>query len=118
MVTWVCGICAGLLALIYLGNKQQSYKGAGALIAVIIVSLLLGTFSWTQSTGEKLTVSLVQGGVQQEKKWLPSEFRKTLDLYKSSLAAASKSDLVVWPEVAIPGIAANVEPYLEMSGKL
>ena len=70
MVTWVCGICAGLLALIYLGNKQQSYKGAGALIAVIIVSLLLGTFSWTQSTGEKLTVSLVQGGVQQEKKWL------------------------------------------------
>lgn len=113
MVTWVCGICAGLLALIYLGNKQQSYKGAGVLIAVVIVSLLLGTFSWTQSTGEKLTVSLVQGGVQQEKKWLPSEFRKTLDLYKSSLAAASKSDLVVWPEVAIPGIAANVEPYLD-----
>ena len=26
MVSWICGICAGLLALIYMGNKQQSYK--------------------------------------------------------------------------------------------
>ena len=113
MVSWICGICAGLLALIYLGNKQQSYKGVGALVTIIIVSLFLGTFSWTQSTGEKLTVSLVQGGIQQERKWLPNEFKKTLDLYKSSLKASNKSDLVVWPEVAIPGIASNLEPYLD-----
>ena len=66
MVSWICGICAGILALIYLGNRKQSYKGAGALITVVIVSILLGMFSWTQSTGEKLTVNLVQGGIQQE----------------------------------------------------
>ena len=113
MVSWICGICAGLLALIYLGNRQQSYKGVGALIIIIIVSFFLGTFSWTQSTGEKLTVSLVQGGIQQERKWLPNEFRKTLDLYKSSLKASKKSDLVVWPEVAIPSIATNLKPYLD-----
>jgi apolipoprotein N-acyltransferase len=113
MVSWICGICAGLLALIYLGNKQQSYKGAGALITVIIFSLLLGMFSWTQSTGDKLTFSLVQGGIQQERKCLPSEFAKTLDLYKSSLEASNKSDLVIWPEVAIPSIAKNLEPYLD-----
>ena len=113
MVSWICGICAGLLALIYLGNRELSYKGAGALVTIIIVSFLLGTFSWTQPTGEKLTVSLVQGGIQQERKWLPSEFRKTLDLYKSSLEASSKSDVVVWPEVAIPGIATNLESYLD-----
>ena len=113
MVSWICGICAGLLALIYLGNRQQSYKGAGALITISIVSFFLGTFSWTQSTGEKLTVSLVQGGIQQERKWLPTEFRKTLDLYKSSLKASNNSDLVVWPEVAIPGIATNLGPYLD-----
>ena len=113
MVSWICGICAGLLALIYLGNKQQSYKGAGALICIIILSFFLGTFSWTQSTGEKLTVSLVQGGIQQERKWLPNEFRKTLNLYKSSLVASNNSDLVVWPEVAIPSIASNLDPYLD-----
>jgi len=113
MVSWICGICAGLLALIYMGNKQQSYKGAGALICIIILSFFLGTFSWTQSTGEKLTVSLVQGGIHQERKWLPYEFRKTLDLYKSSLEASKNSDLVVWPEVAIPGIATNLDHYLD-----
>ena len=113
MVSWICGICAGLVALIYLGKRQQGYKAATALITIIIVSLLLGMFSWTQSTGEKFTVSLVQGGIQQERKWLPDEFSKTLDLYKSSLKASNKSDLVVWPEVAIPSIAANVESYLD-----
>ena len=113
MVSWICGICAGLVALIYLGKRQQSYKAAAALITIIIVSLLLGMFTWTQSTGEKFTVSLVQGGIQQERKWLPGEFSKTLDLYKSSLKASNKSDLVVWPEVAIPSIATNVESYLD-----
>ena len=113
MVSWICGICAGLLALIYLGNRQQSYKGVGALIAIILVSIFLGMFSWTQSTGEKLTVSLVQGGIQQERKWLPNEFRKTLDLYKSSLKDSNSSSIVVWPEVAIPGIGKNLEPYLD-----
>ena len=113
MVSWICGICAGLLALIYLGKGQHSYKAAAALITIITVSLLLGMFSWTQSTGEKFTVSLVQGGIQQERKWLPGEFSKTLDLYKSSLITSNKSDLVVWPEVAIPSIASNVESYLD-----
>ena len=113
MVSWICGICAGLVALIYLGKRQQSYKAAAALATIIFVSLLLGIFSWTQSTGEKFTVSLVQGGIQQERKWLPGEFSKTLDLYKSSLKASNKSDLVVWPEVAIPSIATNVESYLD-----
>ncbi len=113
MVSWICGICAGLVALIYLGKRKQSYKAAAALTTIIIVSLLLGMFSWTQSTGEKFTVSLVQGGIQQERKWLPGEFSKTLDLYKSSLKASNKSDLVVWPEVAIPSIATNVESYLD-----
>ncbi len=113
LVSWICGICAGLLALIYLGKRQQGYKAAAALITIIIVSLLLGMFSWTQPTGEKFTVSLVQGGIQQERKWLPGEFSKTLDLYKSSLKASNKSDLVVWPEVAIPSTANNVESYLD-----
>ena len=34
-------------------------------------------------------------------------------MYKSSLKTSNKSDLVVWPEVAIPGIATNVESYLD-----
>ena len=113
MVSWICGICAGLVALIYLGKREKGYKAAAALITIIIFSLLLGMFSWTQSTGEKFTVSLVQGGIQQERKWLPGEFSKTLDLYKSSLITSNKSDLVVWPEVAIPSIASNVESYLD-----
>lgn len=68
---------------------------------------------WSQPSGEPLTATIVQGGVPQERKWLPEQFRPTLELYRGSIDAHPDSQLIVWPEVAIPAIAGQVEGYLE-----
>ncbi|NHW78411.1 apolipoprotein N-acyltransferase, partial [Escherichia coli] len=58
-------------------------------------------------------VALVQGNIEQDKKWLRSEFENTLTLYANSLSGLEGTDLVIWPEVAIPSLKRNVEEYLE-----
>jgi len=73
---------------------------------------LLAPVEWTRPAGPPVATTLVQGGVSQDRKWLPEQFRPTLELYRNALLAAADSDIVVWPEVAIPALDTRVEPWI------
>jgi len=79
-----------------------------------LAGLALEGRQWTQAVGEPLRTTIVQGGVPQDRKWLPEQFLPTLNLYSNSLPAHANSDLVVWPEVAIPASIDQVPEFLEM----
>jgi len=51
-----------------------------------------------------LQVSLIQGNIDQAQKWDPAYTNETLALYQSLTvkAAPDHSDLIVWPETAVP----------------
>lgn len=95
-------------------------KGIRQRVAISVVALpwivgaLLLQIDWTSASGEPLMTSIVQGGIGQDKKWLPEQFRPTLDLYRQATQAQRESKLIVWPEVALPTLADRVEPYLSM----
>lgn len=74
---------------------------SGALLVLGLVLHLINP-NWTKSTGESLSVSLVQGNIPQEMKWL-TEFRyETLQIYASLSRTEWGQDVVVWPEASIP----------------
>ena len=86
-------------------------------VAVFLVPLLssgiLKAFDWTEPTGSPVRSTIVQAGISQAEKWLPERLRPTLDFYRTAALKASDSDLVVWPEVAVPSIDDRVEPYIQ-----
>ena len=51
-----------------------------------------------------LQVSLIQGNINQAQKWDPSYITETFAIYQSLTVRAAKdhSDLIVWPETAVP----------------
>jgi apolipoprotein N-acyltransferase len=67
---------------------------------------------WTQPADKPLRTTIVQGGVSQDRKWLPEQFEPTLTIYRNALLEYQASDLVVWPEVAIPSVIDQVEDYI------
>lgn len=88
-------------------------------LAFVIISILpwIAGFvpdgiEWTEPSGPAIRTTIVQGGVSQDRKWLPQQFNSTLDLYRNSLLENSASDLVIWPEVAIPSVVDQVESYI------
>jgi len=96
----------------HLKVKQKFRYIPQFLSLVIIVSIVLGawyskTIDWTQPQGEAIKVSLIQGNIPQEKKWLPENKKPTLDLYKKLTQENWDSDLIIWPETAIPDLFAN-----------
>jgi len=75
--------------------------------------------AWTTTKGQPLSVNLVQANVEQSRKWDPDYITHTLSLYRDLTYAQPATDLVVWPETAVPvlqsqgqyfvdGIAANL----------
>jgi apolipoprotein N-acyltransferase len=72
----------------------------------------LGQVTWTRAAGDPVRVTIVQGGVPQDRKWLPEQFQPTLQLYSRSIAANPDSDIIIWPEVAIPAVLQQVPLFL------
>jgi len=88
----------------------------GVAIAIFALPLLAGGIlklvEWTDANGAPVKSTIVQAGISQAEKWLPERLRPTLDFYREAAARASDSELVVWPEVAIPSLDDRVEPYI------
>ncbi|MGB5338636.1 MAG: apolipoprotein N-acyltransferase [Gammaproteobacteria bacterium] len=73
---------------------------------------LFGRMEWTQPYDRGLQVRLVQGNIAQEDKWAPENMLNTLTRYLELTAAGADSDLIVWPETAIPAFYHQVEDNL------
>lgn len=106
----VLSASAFVASLAFTGRPRQ------LVLALAVVPWLAGFglqwVTWSRPSGDALTATIVQGGIPQERKHLPEQFRPTLDLYGKTIASHPGSDLIVWPEVAIPATARQVEPYV------
>jgi apolipoprotein N-acyltransferase len=102
---------AFLVAVISTGRKRTM----AVLLAVLpwISGAIFQQHEWTEVTGQPVRTTIVQGGVSQERKWAREQFWPTLNLYRSSIDAHPDSELIVWPEVALPATIDQVEDYLD-----
>jgi apolipoprotein N-acyltransferase len=99
-VSWlVVSISASLVLLA--GTYREKAVGLVAGLMVVAVVSVSGFISWSQPSGEQLSVRMVQGNIPQKVKWDPGYFDSTIDLY-SGLSFQEKTDLIIWPETAIP----------------
>ena len=80
--------------------------------------LLIGAFaaSFIQFVTPKnemaLSVSLVQGNIPQDRKWLAEYQVKTLEIYTDLTSKEWGRDLIVWPESSIPMPQTEIQPFL------
>ena len=98
-----------------LAALQPGRKILWAAVAALpwLVGFGLQSIEWTHPSGDSLRTTIIQGGVSQDKKWLPAQFRPTLELYRAAAFDDGDHELMVWPEVAIPAAMDQVDGYLQ-----
>ncbi len=101
-------------ALLVCFESSGRVRAAFGMVAITpwLLGAMLKPLDWSEPAGPAVTTTIVQGGVSQDRKWLREQFDQTLDLYRNSLFAHADSDLVVWPEVAIPAVLDQVGGYV------
>ena len=81
--------------------------------------LLLGAWAASQiefveqKATKPLSVSLIQGNIPQDLKWLTEYQGKTLSIYADLSRSEWGRDLIVWPESSIPMFQTDIEPFLD-----
>lgn len=110
-VSWMAALSAGLIVLAIRGEGVR-WRWLGALAAIWVVGAGLQQVAWTRALGEPLKVSLVQPNIPQALKWAPEMRLPTLDLYARLTREQTDSDLVVWPETAVPDFLHRVDREL------
>ena len=111
LVSFIVSLIAGYCLLI--SSKIRPLLSLFSVLIIIGSSFFIRPIEWTERVDKEFSVALVQGAVVQEKKWLTAEFTRTLTLYRNSLLNLENTNLVIWPEVAIPAYAENVKGYLD-----
>jgi apolipoprotein N-acyltransferase len=95
------------------GKASYPVKGTVALLVMVILALAYGFFQLRlKPAGVPLTIALVQGSIDQSKKWDPAFQDATITIYDrlTRQAAAGGVDLVVWPESAVPFLFQDGQP--------
>ena len=111
----IAGLSAAIGSLALNNASTLRKKGAEASIWVIIIltGMPLGAVSWTQDRSAPLTVAIYQPNIPLEKKWDRRYFRAIQQQYTDNSRPYFKNtDLVLWPESALPTYSDRIEDYL------
>lgn len=99
-----------LLSLaIALSAYRKKPAGVILLVVVPLAGFLLQQMDWTDEFDQPLKITMVQGNIPQEMKWRRSERAKIIQTYWQASLPHLDSDLVVWPEAAIPGRSEDLQ---------
>ncbi len=112
-MSWAVLLSAGALVALVAGSSRTRARALAALTLLWGGAWALSDVNWTEPTGRVVRVALAQGAVPQDLKWLPEQLRPTLDLYRELTLQSRGSELVIWPEAAIPAIHDQVAPELD-----
>ena len=106
--------CACLAYTLFDKPSPRRRFSAITLFALLTLSFLLQSISWTQDSKHKpLKVSLIQGNIPQEIKWLPQQQQPIMDLYANKTETQWHNDIILWPEAAIPAYHHEIPRYLD-----
>jgi apolipoprotein N-acyltransferase len=93
--------------------RPEQLKPSLQLIMVLAVLWgtggLLRNVTWTHEIGRPIRVSMIQGNIAQDQKWRPENKISTLLKYKKMTEEHWDSQIVIWPETAIPAYLDQVQ---------
>ena len=89
--------------------KQKQYAAIVLVLLVPATGYILQTIDWTDQEGEPLDIAMVQGNIPQEIKWQYEQRQNIFNIYWRETNQHWESDLIVWPETALPGRSESIQ---------
>ena len=95
-------ICAGSVVYFFVLKGRGKMILASFLVVLLSASAALQSVEWTQATDGSLKVSVIQANIPQKLKFDRPYFEKLMNRYLSLSEQQMNTDLILWPETAIP----------------
>jgi apolipoprotein N-acyltransferase len=103
---------AALIAMWQNKKKARLYLIL-ALFAIWGAGMALKSVEWSKPAGPSLSIALVQGDIPQATKWSQYYQDQILNTYQKLNQEALGSQLIFWPEAAIPALPEQVPNFIK-----
>jgi apolipoprotein N-acyltransferase len=111
-VSFFLTLSGSLLFEIYTSERRRQWALAALLGGIWLVGGLLRTVDWVEPAGEPLSIGMIQPDISQASKWQPGAFKSIISNYMELSSGLWDSDIVIWPEAAIPRLYQNAQPLI------
>ncbi len=111
-VSWAVMVLAVSVAALAAQRSSARVVGVAALVVTVTAALFLNTVHWSEPKGRALGVSLIQGNIAQDDKWKDEWLIPTVERYRDLSREHWGSDLIIWPEAALPGLYSTFEEVI------
>jgi apolipoprotein N-acyltransferase len=117
-VSLATALTGGWLALL-IGARDARMRALWTTLLLVLwgAAALLNTVSWTRPAGAPLRATLLQGDIPQDVKWLAESLDPTLELYTKLTEQHWDSQLIVWPESAVPEMYHDAKDFIDVMAK-
>ena len=102
-------VCVLLSVALIRVVRNRQYLHIGLVVLIPGLAISIQNIDWTEPQSTPLRVTIVQGNIPQEIKWQYDQRQNIFDIYWRETNKNWDSDLIVWPETAIPGRSENIE---------
>jgi apolipoprotein N-acyltransferase len=104
-------VTSGALLTLILGTMRERAVAVVVAAAVWAGGLVARGVEFTQAKAEPVSVALAQGNIAQDTKYDPNQLPPMMALYAELTRQSAGSDLIIWPEAAIPTYLEYIEPF-------
>ena len=111
-VTLLVALSGGLVwGMVYFGWRGRA-AALGGFLSIWLGGLALERVQWTWPAGEPFRTSVIQANIPQAIKWAPEARLGIMETYVDLTLTQLDSELIVWPETAIPEFLHQVQAPL------
>jgi apolipoprotein N-acyltransferase len=108
LVGLLTSLAAGVLAMLFVRPGRVALVSLLLPALALLTGFLLDSHSWTRGEGDPIDVAIIQNNVPLRNKWNPDNRVAILQEYMDRSMELGDSDLVVWPEGAVPDYLENL----------
>jgi apolipoprotein N-acyltransferase len=101
-----------IIATLTAATARGRVTGMALILLPWIMGGILNFVEWTKPDGQALRATILQAGVSQDKKWDRDQLLPIMEYYHGATLSVADSDIVLWPEVAIPALNDQVESFI------
>ncbi len=105
----ISALCLFMAVALFLLLRDRRYSMLAILLLVPLSGYLLQQIDWTEAQPQSIKVSMVQGNIPQAVKWRRDQRHAIFNTYWRETRQLWDSDLIIWPETALPGQSEDIE---------
>lgn len=96
------------------GTLRSGFQSLLVAIVFLVSGVIFNNIDWVTPKGEPKQISMVQGNIEQTVRWVPEQDRPTMQKYWNLTEGSWGSDLIIWPEAAVPKLEIAATGFLQL----